>query len=322
MENNNIKISICIAVFNGEKYLKEQLESILKQSCKNIEIIIVDDCSIDGTKKLLKDFVKKYEFIKVYENEHNIGFINNFEKAISLSSGDYIALADQDDVWEFNKLEVLIDLIKDNDSLLVYSNALLVDNNLKSQNKTLLDSTVPMSGNNNLYFLHNNSISGNTIIFKKELKEKALPFPDNIGFHDIWLSFVASSNSNIIYSNQNLVKYRQHMDNVTNINKQKIKKTYKNKISAKIKSQKSFSLKLQNYIEYLEKDISNHKNLLLLKELNKEYLKFEKYWINFKLFNILYKNKNLLFFSKKKVGFIKILKMSIGIRLYKILPFI
>jgi glycosyltransferase involved in cell wall biosynthesis len=318
----NKLVSICMAVFNGEKYLSLQLESLINQSYSNMEIIIVNDCSDDGTDRILKNFSEKHDFIKVYKNKENIGFIKNFEKAISLANGDYIALADQDDIWAIDKLEILINMIKNTDSLLVYSNALLVDSNLESQNKTLFDTVTPMCGDNNLYFLYNNSISGNTMMFKKELREKALPFPNHIYFHDIWISFIAASNSKIRYFNKNLVSYRQHSDNITNIGKQKNKKNYRNKIAIKLESHKNFYLKLHNYIEYLEKNIPDHKNLPLLKELYKEYSNFDKCLFNIKLFKNLYRNKDKLFFSKKKVGILKIFKMSVGIRFYKLLPFI
>jgi len=92
-------VSIALATYNGERFLKEQLDSILEQSYTDIEIIACDDCSTDSTPQILEDYQKKDSRLKVYFNEKNLGFKKNFEKCISLCDGDYIALSDQDDVW-------------------------------------------------------------------------------------------------------------------------------------------------------------------------------------------------------------------------------
>ena len=91
-------ISIAIATYNGEKYLEEQLDSIYAQTYKNIEVIVTDDCSSDKTVEILKKYYKSHG-LKYVINETNLGFVKNFEKAISLCRGDYIALSDQDDIW-------------------------------------------------------------------------------------------------------------------------------------------------------------------------------------------------------------------------------
>ena len=99
----NKLVSIAMATYNGEKYLKEQLDSIYAQTYKDIEVIVCDDCSSDKTVEILDEYKEKYG-LKYYINEKNLGFKKNFEKAISLCSGDFIALADQDDIWIENKI--------------------------------------------------------------------------------------------------------------------------------------------------------------------------------------------------------------------------
>ena len=98
------KISIAMTTFNGERYLREQLDSLYFQTLLPDEIVVVDDCSVDNTKEILEEYHKKKGLI-YYINESNVGVNKNFEKAISLCSGDYIALCDQDDVWFKNKIE-------------------------------------------------------------------------------------------------------------------------------------------------------------------------------------------------------------------------
>ena len=100
-------ISIALASYNGSKYIREQLDSILEQTYQDFELIICDDCSTDNTWQILQEYAQKDSRIKVFENERNLGFKKNFEKAISLCNGKYIALSDQDDIWIDNHLEVL-----------------------------------------------------------------------------------------------------------------------------------------------------------------------------------------------------------------------
>ena len=83
-------ISIALCTYNGANFLQQQLDSILNQTYKHIELVIVDDGSSDGTKDILKQYAAKYEQIKLYFNETNIGFNANFQKAISFCSGDFI----------------------------------------------------------------------------------------------------------------------------------------------------------------------------------------------------------------------------------------
>jgi glycosyltransferase involved in cell wall biosynthesis len=316
-------ISIAMCTYNGEKFIEKQLLSILNQTYTNIEIIIVDDGSSDSTIDIIKKISDTYNCIKLYQNKFNLGFIKNFEKAISLSKGDYISLSDQDDIWEFNKIERLINKIENTDSLLIYSNALLVDDNLISSNKTLLDEIIPIQGKNNLYFLYNNSISGNTMLFKKDLLIKVLPFPEDIVFHDLWISFVASCYSDICYIDEPLIKYRQHSNNITDIDKRnKIPKNYKKKIEKKMNSHIVFMKKLKNYIFYLENNLPNHDNLSFLVQILDEYSKYEKYYFNIKLFRLIIGRKDELFFSKKEITLSRIIKMCTGIRTFKLLPFI
>ena len=120
-----MKVSIALATYNGEKYLREQLDSILSQSIQDFELVACDDCSTDSTLKILNEYAEKDFRVKVFTNEKNLGFKKNFEKAIFLCSGDYIALSDQDDIWTENHLQVLLENIGNND--LVGANAFLCD---------------------------------------------------------------------------------------------------------------------------------------------------------------------------------------------------
>src|SRR5690606_18169426 len=103
---------IALCTYNGGKYLIEQLDSLVKQDYPNIEIIIVDDCSKDTTLSILNSYSLHYPNIKIHVNENNLGYKKNFEKAIQLCNGEYIALSDQDDIWKLDKISKLINSIE------------------------------------------------------------------------------------------------------------------------------------------------------------------------------------------------------------------
>ena len=161
-------ISIAMCTYNGERFVKEQIDSIIAQSYTKFELIVVDDCSKDNTINIIKDYQSKDDRIKLFQNENNLGFVKNFEKAISLCSGDYIALADQDDIWKKDKIEVFIKNIGDN--LLIYSDAILIDQYSKEIGKELIRPNGNLvEGKCNKAFIFYNCVSGNTLMFKKEL---------------------------------------------------------------------------------------------------------------------------------------------------------
>lgn len=215
------KVSIALCTYNGQKFLGKQLDSLVGQTYQNLELIIVDDNSTDETHKILSDYARRFQFIQVYQNEFNLGFVKNFEKAVKFCDGDFIAISDQDDIWELNKIETLINEIEDND--LVYHGSLFINENDKPiQDLKLSDKTNLYSNQSNLYFLFNNSISGHASMFKKELLEYALPFDERF-YYDWWLAFVASSIGKIKYVDKLLVKYRQHNHNISGILAEKIK---------------------------------------------------------------------------------------------------
>ena len=112
-----MRISVVITTYNGEKYFPEQIESILRQSRYPDEIIIVDDCSSDGTCRILEKLSPQNEIIRVFENSANLGWKKNFHNAIEKASGDIIVLCDQDDIWYENKLECIEEVFLNNNNI-------------------------------------------------------------------------------------------------------------------------------------------------------------------------------------------------------------
>ena len=271
-------ISIVITTYNGEKYLHTQLDSIINQTYTNLEIIIIDDCSKDNTQCIINEYALLDKRIKFYYNNNNLGYIKNFEKGIKLSTGKYISLCDQDDVWNLNKTSKLLNKINHFD--LAYCNSLFVDQNLKSLNKTFKDKSNMINSNDPLNYLIRNNISGHALIFKKDLLSNNFKFPEFIT-HDRWLAFLASARNGTVFLDESLVKYRIHNNNSLGGKKRikKNKKTQKNEAASKIKS----------LCEVLPDNFQNEK-----KGLKTVYLS--------------YKNNNLINRFKRCIFFIKYYK--------------
>lgn len=214
----NAKISIAMATYNGEKYLREQLDSILAQSFTDWELVVCDDCSTDKTVEILNEYAQKDSRIKVYKNEQNLGFKKNFEKAMNLCSCEYIALSDQDDVWTENHLQILLDNMGTKD--LISGNAKLVDSELNDLGTDLFSTQkyeiIPDNKEDWFFFLmHGNIFQGAAMLFRKSLLKKALPIPENVKFHDHWIALLASLENGVTYVKTPVLLYRQHGTNVT-----------------------------------------------------------------------------------------------------------
>lgn len=210
-------ISIALASYNGSKYIREQLDSILSQTYQDFELIICDDNSTDSTWQILEEYAQKDNRIKIFENEKNLGFKKNFEKAISLCSGEYIALSDQDDIWMENHLEVLLNNL--GDKSISGGNALLVDENGRSKGIKLneVDNFIEFDANKFIYrvLFVSDPIQGASMLMKKKFIDSCLPIPEKIKYHDAWFAACACLNNGVTYTFDVINKYRQHGNNVT-----------------------------------------------------------------------------------------------------------
>jgi glycosyltransferase involved in cell wall biosynthesis len=207
---SEIPVSVALAAYNGENYLVEQLESVLAQTHKNLEIVVCDDCSEDGTGKILDSYAER-GLIRYYVNERRMGSVRNFEKVMSLCNGDFIAPCDQDDVWKPEKISTLIEEIGDN--LLIHSDAELIDKDGKMIHPSYTEYARKQIEHMNFSrILFKNVVTGCTAFFHRKLYQSACPFPDHVP-HDHWLAIVAADKGDIAYCNKALVRYRQHDSN-------------------------------------------------------------------------------------------------------------
>lgn len=213
-----------MTTYNGSLFIEQQIESILKQTYQDFELVIIDDCSTDNTVDILIKYSRQDKRIKYYINEKNIGFIKNFEKSLTLCNYDLIALSDQDDIWTPDHLKKLFDNIGNND--LICTNSILFENNVETNvtMKDVLNIDFLPENQYTMYrrLLHSNLVQGSTILFRKIILEKALPFPPNLKFHDSWLAIVAASYNGVKYLDEVTLKYRQHNNNVTKNKKWKL----------------------------------------------------------------------------------------------------
>ena len=211
MYNPADKISVAMASYNGEKYIADQLNSIISQTHKHIEIVITDDCSSDGTVDIIKGFQVHYPYISLYQNPINKGITKAFEESLSHCLGKYIAISDQDDVWEPDKLETLAAAIHTEDA--AYANSLFVDEYCQSLDKDFKSLMHLQSYFSGAPFLMGNCLPGHSILMTHTFVQTLIPFPDGI-MYDRWISFQAAANNGIKYVDRLLVKYRQHATNV------------------------------------------------------------------------------------------------------------
>ena len=202
-----MKISVCMATYNGEKYIRQQLDSILSQLAPNDELIISDDGSADRTLEIIASYddnrIRKFD-----SSFKNVKL--NFANALAQVKGDVVFLSDQDDIWRSDKVEKSIKSLQNN--LLVFSNAqVFEEGNLESE-KLLYNCIKPTGFFKN--FIKNNFI-GATMAFKADLLKVALPFPKNIPMHDVWLGLLAEANGDTAYIDQPLIYYRRHDENTS-----------------------------------------------------------------------------------------------------------
>ena len=213
-------ISVCIATYNGEKYIRLQLDSILKQLSLADEVIISDDGSKDATLDLVRSYNDSR--IKIFNHEKKIlkkskvsSFMyatNNFENAISKASGDIIFLADQDDVWADNRVQIMKEALETNDFVLC--NLSLINGEGKVIREKLYDENpVGKTFFSNLYLM---PFRGCTMAFRKEALDLAMPFPNNCVCHDNWIGLCLSyKKKKFKYIDTPLHLYRTHSNNVS-----------------------------------------------------------------------------------------------------------
>ena len=174
-------ISVCMATYNGEKYLKEQLDSILKQIQSSDELIVSDDGSSDLTRTIVQEYQNQYKNIHLV-NGPKCGVQKNFENALKHAKGDILFLSDQDDIWVEGKVDRVLKEFENKNTLCVVHDAEIVDGNLNRVQDSFFKLKNGKPGL--LHNLYKNAFIGCCMAFRKSVFEKSYPFPDHIEMHD------------------------------------------------------------------------------------------------------------------------------------------
>lgn len=209
-------ISVCMATYNGEKYIKEQIESILSQLGENDELIISDDNSSDNTVEIIKEFNDPRIKIEIYERDKSgmlpINLVTtNFENALKKAKGDIIFLSDQDDVWCENKIKVMQKYLKDFDY--VVSDCYVTDGDLNIKSITRFDGS--FTRNRFKALIAPTPWQGSCAAFNRKVLEKSLPFPKNLQSHDRWIGYIGSLIYKSCIIDEPLIYYRRHIHNTS-----------------------------------------------------------------------------------------------------------
>lgn len=216
-------IDILMATYNGERYIEQQLESILNQSETNWRLLIRDDCSQDNTRQIIQKYQIKYpeKIIFVPSTESSGSAMNNFFKLLDYAENEYIMFADQDDVWKPDKIAVTFSKMQEMEKqygreipLLIHTDLCVVNERLETINSsifTLQDMNYRQDRLNNL--LATNIVTGCTMLFNQALLELLGKKPANAVMHDMWIALVAAAFGKIGFVNKATILYRQHDSN-------------------------------------------------------------------------------------------------------------
>lgn len=300
--NDNIQIDILLATYNGEKYLKCQLDSILNQTHKNIRLLINDDCSTDNTRAILKEYEEKDNRIKVKYNEKNLGYVKNFEDLLKRVENKYFALSDQDDFWKEEKIEKSLNKLLEEDADLVFTDLEPVDEKLNTITPSMvrfmqMDKNIKKHQDYKVVFLRN-CVTGCTILSKKELINEYIPIPTKEPMvHDWWMALIISQIGKITFLDEPTIKYRQHGNNQLGIYGMK---NYIQDFDEY--REKYIQLKLDQFNLYVENEqFFKNKELITLSKKAIKYLENirTKRYFNFKNTRTFFELYNMEFFSMR-----------------------
>ena len=207
-----------MATYNGEKYLYEQIESILNQSYKNWILLVRDDNSKDNTVSIIEEYEKKDPRIRLLrDRKGNLGFVKNFEELLKNSQEEFVMFSDQDDYWEKDKIKNYIEILQKDEKLsqiplLIHSNSFICDKELKIVKEKFIDSSIASEKNGNSYFF-SYVVQGSTVMINRKLKEICIPFLSSVTLHDRYFHLISEFFGERIFIDKSLMKYRQHMNN-------------------------------------------------------------------------------------------------------------
>ena len=252
------KIEILMATYNGETYIREQIDSIINQTYKNWILLVREDNSKDNTVSIIEEYEKKDSRIRLLRDKKgNLGFVRNFEELMVNSLEDFIMFSDQDDYWIENRIEKYIEIITNLSSedmkkpLLIHSNSFICDKELNIKKEKFISNCAEDKEFDIVFF--NYIVQGSTALVNRKLVNLALPFSSKVTLHDRYLHLLAEFLGKRIFLNQSLMKYRQHDNNKIGASYSIVKKILKKKYFNN--EDRELILEIRNkYIENINKE--------------------------------------------------------------------
>ena len=205
-------VSVAMAVYNGEKYIKEQILSILNQLGGNDELVISYDKSSDNTYRIISDLAVRDSRIKIFYGASS-GIVKNFENALRHCKNDYIFLSDQDDIWLDNKVYEVIKTFKNLNVDVILHDCIVIGE--KNEVKFSSFFKIRHCHRGFLFNILHNSYIGCCMALKRDFLKNVIPFPKNIPMHDQWIGLMAEKKRSIAFINTPLIKYRRHSSNAS-----------------------------------------------------------------------------------------------------------
>lgn len=207
-----MRASVAMAVYNGEKYLNEQIQSIRNQLSGDDELVISYNASADNTLEIIRSYAESDPRIKVVLCEA-AGVKENFTNAVAHCAGSVIFFADQDDVWFDNKLERVLQTFQETDASMVVHNARYTDAELNTQPSTIFEER--KTGTGILRNIIKGGFFGCCMAFKRELAGYVFPIPDEVSSYDMWAGLLAKLYGKLVLLDEELLYYRRHESTLT-----------------------------------------------------------------------------------------------------------
>lgn len=293
--DGNPLVSVVVCTYNGAEFLSEQLDGLLAQSYAPVEIIICDDASTDDTVLIAKEYAAKDPRIRLHLNEQNIGYNRNFEKGLLLAHGAYIAVCDQDDIWQKEKLQRLMRLFDLETTLLAHA---------QSVRFTKLPPKIEhytarryFTGSDVKKLLYFNTIAGHNMLLRKELLQYALPLPPGV-FYDWWLALSAAIYGRINGTSEVLTFHRVHTSNLT-----------LGKGDEKRQTRKKAEERLHTLTQVLQIQALKEEDRIFARQLFNVLTTLQQKKFSVPLFFFLLQNAHTVFFFKKS-SFLSRAKMA------------
>lgn len=220
-------ISVCMATYNGEAFIRKQLDSILTQLQQGDELIISDDGSTDSTREIVREYSSSYPCIRLVDGPRR-GVVQNFENAIRHAAGDIIFLSDQDDVWVEGKVEHVMKCFEDDNCFVVLHDAKLID-----ADDNIVEPSFYARRGSKKGFIKNivkNSYLGCCMAFRTSFRATVLPMPKKIEMHDWWIGMLAEVCGHARLINDALLLYRRHGNNVSSFHHHPLRKMIFNRV--------------------------------------------------------------------------------------------